>query len=144
MESQTPQVTETPNPADLSSESPGTLATTPSKTATGRQVQEALAPALDFLNKLPEDIGNFIAAYQKPLLYIFLFIVALVAVRVVLAILGAIDGIPLLSPLLELVGLGYTGWFVYRYLLKEDSRQELGQEFQSLKSQVLGGDSSKV
>lgn len=142
MESQTPQATETPNPADFSGESPGKLTTTPSKTAAGQQVQEALAPILDFLNKLPDDIGSFVSANTKPLLYIVLFIAALVTIKIVLAVLGAVDGIPLLSPLFKLVGLGYTGWFVYRYLLKEDSRQELGQEFQSLKSQVLGRNSS--
>ncbi|XP_019460230.1 PREDICTED: protein CURVATURE THYLAKOID 1A, chloroplastic-like isoform X2 [Lupinus angustifolius] len=32
-------------------------------------------------------------------------------------VLGAINSVPLLPKLLELVGLGYTGWFVYRYLL---------------------------
>lgn len=144
MESQTPQVTETPNPANLSGESPGQLAAPPKRTVAGQQVQEALAPILDFLNKLPDDIASFVSAYQKPLLYIVLFIAALVTIKIILAVLGAVDGIPLLSPLFKLVGLGYTGWFVYRYLLKEDSRQELGQEFQSLKSQVLGRDSSNL
>ena len=32
-------------------------------------------------------------------------------------IVGAINSIPLLPKLMELVGLGYTSWFVYRYLL---------------------------
>jgi len=32
---------------------------------------------------------------------------------------------PQLPKLMELVGLGYTAWFVYRYLLFKDSREEL-------------------
>jgi hypothetical protein len=46
-----------------------------------------------------------------------------------------------LSPVFELVGIGYTGWFVYRYLLKVETRKELGEEFKSLKGQVVGKDS---
>jgi hypothetical protein len=33
--------------------------------------------------------------------------------------------LPQLPKLMELVGLGYTAWFVYRYLLFKDSREEL-------------------
>lgn len=32
-------------------------------------------------------------------------------------VVGAINGIPLIPKFLELVGLGYTAWFTYRYLL---------------------------
>jgi hypothetical protein len=58
-----------------------------------------------------------------------------------LAVLDAINDIPLLSPVFELVGIGYTAWFVYRYLLKVETRKELGEEFKSLKGQVVGKDS---
>jgi CAAD domains of cyanobacterial aminoacyl-tRNA synthetase len=36
------------------------------------------------------------------------------------------------------VGISYSAWFVYRYVLKEDTRKELGEGFNSLKEQVLG------
>lgn len=42
---------------------------------------------------------------------------AVVAVWLSSIIVGAINSVPLLPKLMELVGLGYTGWFVYRYLL---------------------------
>ncbi|KAF7826128.1 protein CURVATURE THYLAKOID 1A, chloroplastic-like [Senna tora] len=42
---------------------------------------------------------------------------ALVAVWLSATLVGAINSVPLLPKLMELVGLGYTGWFVYRYLL---------------------------
>jgi hypothetical protein len=63
---------------------------------------------------------------------------AFIAVKITLAILDAINDIPLLAPLFELVGLAYTGWFVYRYMLKESTRQELVTEFEALKTQIMG------
>jgi threonine/homoserine/homoserine lactone efflux protein len=61
-----------------------------------------------------------------------------VTVKVTLALLDALDDIPLIAPTLELIGLAYTTWFVYRYLLSAASRQELSQDFQNLKEQVFG------
>jgi hypothetical protein len=45
---------------------------------------------------------------------------------------------PCCRPTFELVGLGYTGWFVYRYLLRDANRQELMGNLVSLRDQVLG------
>jgi hypothetical protein len=59
-----------------------------------------------------------------------------------LAVLDAINDIPLLAPVFELVGIGYTAWFVYRYLLKVETRKELATEFESLKGQVVGKDAA--
>lgn len=42
---------------------------------------------------------------------------AIVAIWLSSILVGAINSVPLLPKILELVGLGYTGWFVYRYLL---------------------------
>ncbi|XP_048141565.1 protein CURVATURE THYLAKOID 1A, chloroplastic isoform X2 [Rhodamnia argentea] len=42
---------------------------------------------------------------------------AIVAVWLSSVVVGAINSVPLLPKIMELVGLGYTGWFVYRYLL---------------------------
>ncbi|ESQ37747.1 hypothetical protein EUTSA_v10029019mg [Eutrema salsugineum] len=42
---------------------------------------------------------------------------AIVAVWLSSIVVGAINSVPLLPKVMELVGLGYTGWFVYRYLL---------------------------
>ncbi|KAK1264293.1 hypothetical protein QJS04_geneDACA011895 [Acorus gramineus] len=42
---------------------------------------------------------------------------AIIAVWLSSIVVGAINSVPLLPKVMELVGLGYTGWFVYRYLL---------------------------
>eukprot|EP00891_Asterochloris_glomerata_P004560 jgi/Astpho2/4560/Aster-00142 len=53
-------------------------------------------------------------------------------------IVSAVNAVPVLPKLLELVGLGYTAWFTYRYLLFKSSRQELLQDVEELKKKVTG------
>ncbi|KAI3719527.1 hypothetical protein L6452_20428 [Arctium lappa] len=59
-----------------------------------------------------------------------------VAIWLSSVIIGAINKVPLLPNIMELVGLGYTGWFVYRYLLFESSRKELGTTIESIKKEI--------
>uniref|UniRef100_A0A7N1A0G1 Cyanobacterial aminoacyl-tRNA synthetase CAAD domain-containing protein n=1 Tax=Kalanchoe fedtschenkoi TaxID=63787 RepID=A0A7N1A0G1_KALFE len=63
---------------------------------------------------------------------------AIVAVWVSSILVGAINSVPLLPKIMELVGLGYTGWFVYRYLLFKSSRKELATDIESLKKKIAG------
>ncbi|KAK9910257.1 hypothetical protein M0R45_034225 [Rubus argutus] len=63
---------------------------------------------------------------------------AIVAVWLSSTIVGAVNSVPLLPKLLELVGLGYTGWFVYRYLLFKSSRKELATDIEALKKKIAG------
>ncbi|GLT59023.1 hypothetical protein SLA2020_318720 [Shorea laevis] len=63
---------------------------------------------------------------------------AIVAVWLSSILVGAINSVPLLPKLLELVGLGYTGWFVYRYLLFKSSRKELATDIDALKKKIAG------
>ena len=55
-------------------------------------------------------------------------------------VVGAINSnsIPVLPKVMELVGLGYSSWFVYRYVLYKDSRAELVEQFDALKNKVSG------
>ncbi|GFP88551.1 protein curvature thylakoid 1a chloroplastic, partial [Phtheirospermum japonicum] len=53
---------------------------------------------------------------------------AIVAVWLASIVVGAINSIPLVPKIMELVGLGYTGWFVYRYLLFKSIREELATD----------------
>lgn len=67
---------------------------------------------------------------------------AIVAVWLSSVVVGAINSVPLLPKIMELVGLGYTGWFVYRYLLFKSSRKELVEDIESLKKKIAGTGSS--
>ncbi|KAI3900792.1 hypothetical protein MKW98_012516 [Papaver atlanticum] len=55
-------------------------------------------------------------------------------------VVGAINSLPLLPKMMELVGLGYTGWFVYRYLLFKSSRKELAMDIEEWKKKISGSD----
>ncbi|KVH91101.1 protein CURVATURE THYLAKOID 1A, chloroplastic-like [Cynara cardunculus var. scolymus] len=63
---------------------------------------------------------------------------AVVAIWLSSIVVGAINSVPLLPKILELVGLGYTGWFVYRYLLFKSSRKELATDIESIKKKIAG------
>ncbi|VAI60502.1 unnamed protein product [Triticum turgidum subsp. durum] len=63
---------------------------------------------------------------------------AIVAVWFSSVIVGAVNSLPLLPKIMELVGLGYTGWFVYRYLLFKERRKELADDVESLKKSIAG------
>ncbi|XP_065860265.1 protein CURVATURE THYLAKOID 1A, chloroplastic [Euphorbia lathyris] len=63
---------------------------------------------------------------------------AVVAVWLSSILVGAINSVPLLPKVMELVGLGYTGWFVYRYLLFKSSRKELATDIEALKKKIAG------
>jgi hypothetical protein len=91
-----------------------------------------------FLAELPAYLGSVFNTYRKPLITIGIFLGAIIAVKVVLAVLGALNDIPLLEPTFELIGIAYSSWFVYRYLLKASTRQELFGEIETIKSQTIG------
>ncbi|KZV39473.1 hypothetical protein F511_17002, partial [Dorcoceras hygrometricum] len=69
---------------------------------------------------------------------------AIVAVWLASIVVSAVNSVPLLPKIMELVGLGYTGWFVYRYLLFKllsvpicVSAQELGWQPERFPSSVF-------
>jgi isoleucyl-tRNA synthetase len=50
----------------------------------------------------------------------------------------ALDDLPLLPGILELVGIAYSAWFVKRYLWRAANRQELWEMLASAKTYVIG------
>lgn len=91
----------------------------------------------DFITDLQNSVGEFFKQYQPLLASLGWILLALISVKLTLALLGAINDIPLLSVLLELIGLGYGIWFIYRYLLTAATRQELSGAIQNFKKQVF-------
>lgn len=67
-----------------------------------------------------------------------MLVALVVTLRVLLALLNAVNDIPLVAPFLEIVGIVYTIWVTFRYLLKASTRQELAAELNSLKRQIVG------
>lgn len=52
------------------------------------------------------------------------------------AVIRTIDGIPILPSFLKLVGIVYSGYFIYRYLLYDDSRAELQKNFNNFLDKI--------
>ena len=138
----TPEAVKTTETTTLNSETAGAIepATTKSPPADS-VVQEYLNIVTGFLTQIFDILKGVVDQNQKLFVNLLLIFLGIIAVKVTLAVISAINDIPLLAPTFELVGLGYTGWFVYRYLLTKSSRQELVQEFEALKTQVVGKDS---
>ncbi|KAI0564217.1 Cyanobacterial aminoacyl-tRNA synthetase CAAD [Gracilaria domingensis] len=68
---------------------------------------------------------------ERPLFYTQIFAysaAAIIALTVLRAVISAVDSIPILPGVLELIGLSYTVWFFWRYVLFKESRQELLDE----------------
>jgi CAAD domains of cyanobacterial aminoacyl-tRNA synthetase len=100
--------------------------------------REWVEPVMDVLAKIPDYIAQFFSDYRQPLLTVGLFVLGIVTVKITLAVLDAIDDVPLLAPVLEIVGIGYTAWFVWRYLWKAENRRELLAEIEAIKTQIFG------
>ncbi|OLP19011.1 hypothetical protein BST81_07240 [Leptolyngbya sp. 'hensonii'] len=114
----------------------GTTGLLPS--AESGQWQQIGLQMFDFFKDLANYLGAFIK--EKPLTAVGLFLLAAVSVKLTLAVLNALNDLPLVAPTLELIGIGYVTWFTFRYLWKAASRQELIEQIQSLKGQIVGDD----
>lgn len=102
------------------------------------QVQQVWEKISGLLGNLPDYVSDFFKEYRRPIVTVGLIFASFISVKLVLALLGAINEVPLLAPTFELIGLIYSGWFLYRYLLKASNRQELFEDINSIKDQVLG------
>ncbi|CAK9195013.1 unnamed protein product, partial [Sphagnum troendelagicum] len=53
-------------------------------------------------------------------------------------LINAIDKLPLIPAVFEFVGILFSGWFVYRYLLFKPDREELFKLIDDAKSKITG------
>ena len=123
---------------EVTLEKPRAIAALTSVDKSAAQLQQIKKQVISILSELPAYVSNFFQEYQKALITIGLIAAGGITIKVTLAVLDSLNDIPLLSTTFELVGMGYTGWFVYRYLLRASNRQELSSEIESLKEDILG------
>ncbi|WP_371416820.1 CAAD domain-containing protein [Dolichospermum sp. UHCC 0259] len=102
------------------------------------QWQQIIRQIVEFLNRLPDYVGSVFNNNKKGLTTVVLILSAFVTVKVAIALLDAVNDFPLLQPILELIGLFYSIWFTFRYLIKYETRQELAQKFNAFKQESLG------
>ncbi|WP_295617078.1 CAAD domain-containing protein [Chamaesiphon sp. GL140_3_metabinner_50] len=103
-----------------------------------KQIGSIPGNAVGFFEEVISSTTEVFKNNRKLLINLGIIFLALIATKLAFAGLSAIDEIPLVSPLLKLVGLFYVGQFVWNYLIRERDRQHLVEQFNSLKSQVLG------
>jgi valyl-tRNA synthetase len=65
-------------------------------------------------------------------------VLLLIAIKILLAVVEAVDSLFLVSPLLKLIGAGYTAWFIYRFLTRRETRQELTEQIDKAREQIKG------
>uniref|UniRef100_A0A0E0ET17 Cyanobacterial aminoacyl-tRNA synthetase CAAD domain-containing protein n=1 Tax=Oryza meridionalis TaxID=40149 RepID=A0A0E0ET17_9ORYZ len=63
---------------------------------------------------------------------------ALVTIWISSIVVSALDSVPLVPQVMEVVGLGFTVWFTSRYLIFKENRDELIARIGSIKKQILG------
>lgn len=132
-----PEVKQDPSPEFETPES-GTLRKLSSSEQAQEQWQQFGEQASKFVNELPKYFGEFFNEYRQPIVIFGLILAFIIVAKIALAILGAINEVPLLAPTFEVIGIGYVVWFVTRYLLKASTRKELTNDFSAMKEQVLG------
>jgi len=96
-----------------------------------KKLQEALGNTTNFLQTKWEETEDKPAAIAVTA---GAFLVLIAASSVV----DAIDKIPIVSDLIELVGIGVTGWFVWRFLLFGPDREELISNIKTFVKKVYG------
>jgi hypothetical protein len=115
---------------------------TKTQSATAPDSQSATALPLQLINQLLRKIGAtplVSLADMLPLLRILILaVLAGLALRIANATLGAIDDLPLVGGLLELVGLVTLLNFLARNAFKQKKRAELLARIQKLRTDLLG------
>ncbi|MEH1954207.1 nitrogenase vanadium-iron protein, alpha chain [Nostoc sp.] len=95
-----------------------------------------------FLEQLPKYLGSFSTEYQMPIICFATIITATITVKIILAVLDVINEIPQLNLVFELTGIGYLIWFVFRYLFKASTRQELAAQISFIQKEIVEGQDS--
>jgi hypothetical protein len=123
----------------INTEQPGTLSQVAPPPGFSEPDWQTIKEKLSWLlNEFPDRLGDSFGEYKKPIIALGVILAAIPFVTLAAAILEVINSLPFLAPTFELIGFGYTSWFIYRYLLFASRRQEFTQDIESLKQEVLG------
>ena len=94
--------------------------------------------ASELIDALPDYIKYFWSAYKRIILTFVFILLALLTFRVLAAALNALEEIPFVAAVFQAIGIGYTIWFIFRYLVTVEKRQELIEKMVDLKKYVIG------
>jgi HAD superfamily hydrolase (TIGR01549 family) len=92
----------------------------------------------NFLAQARSTTSSFLRQNRRLLTLVSWLLLALLGARVLLAVVDTLDDLPLVTPILKLVGLVYIFQFTRRYLIRQQNRQELMQLLKQTKADFLG------
>ena len=120
----------------------GNLGVNKEMAGTLAQLSDTTVTSLDkiahFIESFPGYFNQALGEYKKPLTTLLVVLLVIVGIAIANGVLSVINSVPFVPSLLEFVGLGYTGWFIWRYLLYAENRQDLTHDYQALKDRILG------
>jgi hypothetical protein len=138
MEPELKQQDATSTQTAINLEQGGTLAPFNGDSDANEQFKAMLGSATDLLANFPDKLGEFLEDYRQLLITLGLLFGSIVTFKLTFALLSALNEIPLVQPTLELVGLGYSAWFIYRFVFKAENRAELSDKYSTVKQKVVG------
>jgi CAAD domains of cyanobacterial aminoacyl-tRNA synthetase len=92
----------------------------------------------DLFDNISSKTTTFVKENQQLLTALGLVLLGIISLRLLFATLNAIESIPLMTPLLKIVGAFYVGRFVWRYLIRQSDRHDLMEAVKRTKAEVLG------
>jgi len=75
--------------------------------------------------QLPAKLGQVIRENPIPVAAFLVLLGLTPLLALVLALLATINAVPLLAPCFQLIGVGYSGWLIYRALRRSAGKQAL-------------------
>ncbi|XP_041005426.1 protein CURVATURE THYLAKOID 1B, chloroplastic [Juglans microcarpa x Juglans regia] len=99
------------------------------------------APAEVAAYELPEMVRTAQEAWDKvedKYAVSSLAVAGAVGLWVSTGMVSALDRLPLIPGVLELVGIGYTGWFAYKNLVFKPARESLIQKMRDTYKEIIG------
>ena len=108
-------------------------------TATAPSIDDTLKVSYDLLDKGKQLWEEYFGEGKKANLTLAIIIIATIPLLIATSTLvDFLNKLPVLPSVFELVGFGYSIWFVYRYLLLADTRKELIDGITTWKNKVFG------
>jgi CAAD domains of cyanobacterial aminoacyl-tRNA synthetase len=104
----------------------------------GDTLSEIQVKVIRFFEKLPDDASAFFNNNRQAFNTLGLILLGFLGLRVLFAVLDAIDDIPLMAFFLKVTGLVYLTQFAWRYLMRANDREQLARKIEQFKNDLLG------
>jgi hypothetical protein len=92
----------------------------------------------EYFDRAKAYVIDFFNTNRQLLVALGVVFLGIISLKLLFAGLNAIDDIPLVAPLLNVIGLFCTVRFVWRYLIREQDRQELLEAIDRVKMEIFG------